>query len=67
MIMNLFYELLSEINIKTSVLPNRLKLQQLGSGATDVEINFQKLMYDIGDRGFELTCKDEVVVNKKRW
>ena len=33
----------------------------------DLEIDFWKLMCDVGDSDFELACMDTIAINKKRW
>ena len=43
-----------------------LKLQQFVSGAMDLGIDFQKLVCDDDDSGFELACRNEAVVDGKR-
>ena len=42
-----------------------LKFRQFVSGATDLEIDFRKLVYDIYDNGFKLACTNEIAVNEK--
>ena len=46
--------------------PIRPKLRQFVLGATDLEIDFQKLVCNVGDNGFKLACTNEVAINKKK-
>ena len=50
------------MNIKTSILSIRPKLQQFLSGVTDLRIDFQKLVCNIGDSGFELASTNKIAV-----
>ena len=43
-----------------------LKLQQFVSGATDLEIDFRKLVNDDNDSSYKLMCMNEVTVDGKR-
>ena len=61
-IMKFFTNLLSKINIKTSVLPIKSKLRQFVSRATDFGNDFRKLVCNVGDNGFKFACTDKVSI-----
>ena len=43
-----------------------IKLRQFVFGATDLRIDFRKLVYDVYNRGFKLACTNKVAINGKR-